>query len=255
MPRTALGVRGTVGAMAAPRRSEGEAREKLLAAGRRLLIAHYTEAPERLHEGLRGVLTAQAIAAEAGYSSHAVVYRLWGDDGDALGQFAADVAASMPIEVHGGQLLIEAAVALRREGLSWEEALRLMAEHELARLGGDENGAWTAWIGLAPYAFGGALQERWHTGDIARAWEGLEVFYATALTLWGRRMRPGLSEHDLVRAMSSTLDGFLLDHRLRGDATVPLDGVAPTPEGGHWTRWTLACRGVFEAFTEEAPEG
>lgn len=238
--------------MAAPRRSEEEARDKLLAAGRRLLMAHYTAAPQQLHDGLRGVLTAQAVAAEAGYGSHAVIYRLWGTDGDALAAFAADVAASIPTEVHGAQILIEAAVALRREGLSWEEALRLMAENELARLDGDESGAWTAWLGLAPYAFGPPLQERWRSDDVELAWEGLAVFYATALTLWDRRMLPGLTEHELVRAMAATLDGFLLDHRLRGDCCDPLD-VAPTPEGGRWTRWTLAIRGVFEAFTEPDP--
>ncbi len=239
--------------MAAPRRSEEEAREKLLAAGRRLLISHYVAAPERLHEGLRGILTAQAVASEAGYGSHAVVYRLWGDTGDALAAYAADVAASITTEVHGAQVLIEAAVALRREGLSWQEALRLLAESELTRLSGDESGAWTAWLGLAPYAFGAPLQERWRSEDLALAWDRLAVFYATALTLWGRRMRPGLTEYDLVRTMSSTLDGFVLDDRLRGDGFVPLDDVPPTPEGGRWTRWTLACRGVFEAFTEAAP--
>lgn len=238
--------------MAAPRRSEEEAREKLLAAGRRLLVAHYAGAPAHLHDGLRGVLTAQAVAAEAGYGSHAVLYRLWGGDGDALGDFATDVAASMVTSPHGSQVLLEAAVALRREGVSWEEALRLMAESELARLSGDASDAWTAWIGLAPYAFADPLRARWRSEDLEAAQQSLAVFYATAITLWDRRMAPGLAEHDLVRALGAALDGAVLDHRLNGDGFVVLDDVAPTAEGGRWTRWTVTARAIFAGYTEPA---
>lgn len=239
--------------MAAPRRSEHEAREELLDAGRRLLVRHYRSAPEQLHDGLRGVLTAQAVAAEAGYGSHAVLYRLWGRCGDALAEFTAEVVASMTSVDHGSQVLIEAAVALRRAEVSWEEALRLMAEAELVRLSDRDRERWTAWLGLAPYAFAQPLRQAWQeAAELADARSSLHLFYATALTLWHKRMRPGLTEADLQRALTAALDGFVLDHRLNDDGFAPLDDVRPTPEGGLWTRWTLAARGIFEVFTEDA---
>lgn len=217
-------------------------------------MRHFRAAPDHLHEGLRGVLTAQAVAAEAGYGSHAVLYRVWGPDGDALGSFITDVAASMTSAAHAPESLIEGATLLRREGTSWDEAVRLLAEVELGRLAADDDGAdFTAWLGLAPYAFAGPLRGRWMEGGLQAARQSLAVVYAAALTMWGRRMRPGLTEMDLTVALETTLDGFVIAHRLQGDGFTPLDGAEPTVEGGRWSLWTLTAKAIFDTYTEPDP--
>lgn len=248
-----------------PRRSEDEARGKLREAGRRVLLEHFRNAPERLHDGLRGILTAPAVAAEAGYASHAVVYRVWGaedvdgGEGDedrsrAMRAFVLDVAGSMTTAAFDPRVLVEGAVKLRREGAAFVDVVKVLAQVELERLtnSGQDADEWMAWHGLAPYAMGDPLRSRWNESQLEQAFNDLSHFYRTTLTLWDREMRPGLTERHLAVALNSAVDGFVLHHRLVEDVDAPLTWRPAEPETSSepWTLWSITVMGIVDAMTQ-----
>jgi hypothetical protein len=236
------------------------ARAKLLAAGRDLLVEHYSGTPDR-RRGLRGVLPAALVAERADFASHAVLYRAWqdadgGTDG-ALDRFVEDVLASMSTWVHAPVALTEALTALHEQHVGFATVVKLMADLELRRLlDPDADGRnWTGWLSVAPYAFDEPLRSTWRAHHERGALLPLSVFYRDALALWDRRMVAPLTEHDLAEALNAAIDGFVLHEHLAEGINQPIDWRPDddSDDDAPWTLWSMTAYSIITSITEPLP--
>ena len=233
------------------------ARERLLAAGRDLLVRHFHNASENMHRGLRGVLRAAAVAEEAGFGSHAVLYRAWQDeDGnteDALERFTADVVASMSTKAYAPETLTEVLRAVHAQGIGFATMVKLMANTDLDLFltPGTDLDEWMAWVSVAPYAFEEPTRSAWGDKHHRGAVLPLAAFYETALELWGRHMIDEVSTVDLAQILNSMADGFVLHQRLTGTLLEPITWRPddPSDDDSPWNLWSMAVYSVVIQVT------
>jgi AcrR family transcriptional regulator len=177
-------------------------------AARELLLEHFgPERPRtaRFSEAF-AFLNPAAVAERAGVARSAF-YHHWGKAvaGETEGTTAFDRFVDELWTDQWGPAVADTVTdaALRFRG-PIDEGVRMLADLEFHRYSTPESWAtWKAGVALAVYGAGGERKLE----ELNRQQAEL---YVVLLEGWGRRMRAGLSEHDLAIAISAILDGFWL---------------------------------------------
>lgn len=162
--------------------------------------------------------------------------------------------------------LIEEAVALGADGTAEgrQQALRVLVRISVAHnmVAVDKSVTWRSYRAMsAALTSGDAVPG----GDAIRGLLGelvdqyvarMAAMYAQLNAAIGLRMRDGVTESDLARAIMAVVDG-MSDHRRIDPATVDAPRTVEFGDDGplDWHLAGLAVYGVYTALTEDAPVG
>lgn len=226
--------------MARPRVTDisgADAKQRLVAAGTRVVLEHFAAEPPRLADGLR-FASPSAIARKAGVSK-AMIYHYWPD----FSAFAEDVALEI-LDLSSEPEALELALPVSRDPA---DALEALAAVEVRRL--RSSPAWRGSIVLAIHGVGNAI------GDWM--WDKIEATYVEVFDHVGLKRRAGIPMRSIAASLSAVAEGHALlqiespDLGLSTHPWVPHIAGA-SPDVRQWTLHQINVDLVLAGLTERA---
>ncbi len=179
-----------------------------------LMREHFADAENNLGVGHLYISPTQ-VAARAGMSK-GMLYHLWGRTGaKAFDGYVAELARRSLVEVNQPDELRAAIDVARAEGASFHDAVVALGDDELDTIVNqpERRLSFIQTLSLTAYSGCQAIRKSLHS-SAAGTYDDLAPFYAHALTVYGRRLRPHpnggrpLTFSDFARAISCLTEGF-----------------------------------------------
>lgn len=225
------------------RRTIDETRQLLLETGLRCLYERGTSVAVT-HIRLGDVATAAGLTTGA-------AYRCW-ENQEA---FHHDLAVAAVGRRHRASIAstVEGIRALVDRRAPWREVVRVGAGTELDTFADDKS--FVTAIALRACSPYDEDLERAGRERLETAVASFAELYRTLLELYGRRMRPPFTLHQLTMAIAALSEGFVLQALSGADHPSVERDVADEGVGRDWTLFACAVEAVVDAFTEpvEAP--